>query len=77
MTDLLNALVEIQDGRSRFSKIQQQLSARKASRRSLVSTHISSANPSTHKSSVPTWVEKMRLGFNNLLRPFIPGNAIG
>jgi len=77
MSDLLNALVEIQDGRSRFSKIQQHLSARKASRRSLVSTHISSANPSTHKSSVPTWIEKMRLGFNHLFRPFLPGNALG
>ena len=77
MTDLLNALVEIQDGRSRFSKIQQHLSARKASRRSLVSTHISSAAPSTLQSSVPTWIEKMRLGFNHLFRPFLPGNALG
>ena len=77
MSDLLNALVEIQDGRSRFSKIQQQLSARKSSRRSLVSTHISSANPSTLQSSVPTWIEKMRLGFNHLFRPFLPGNALG
>jgi hypothetical protein len=77
MTDLLNAFVEIQDGRSRFSKIQQHLSARKASGRSLVGTHISDTQPSTHISSVPTWIEKMRLGFNNLLRPFIPGNAIG
>ena len=77
MTDLLNAFVEIQDGRSRFSKMQQHLSARKASRRSLVSTHISSADPSTHKSSVPTWLEKMRLGLINLFRPVIPGNALG
>jgi len=77
MTDLLNALVEIQDGRSRFSKIQQHLSVRKASRRSLVSTHISSAAPSTLQSSVPTWIEKMRLGFNHLFRPFLPGNALG
>ena len=77
MTDLLNALVEIQDGRSRFSKIQQHLSVRKASRRSLVSTHISSAAPSTLQSSVPTWIEKMRLGFNQLFRPFLPGNALG
>jgi len=77
MSDLLNALVEIQDGRSRFSKIQQQLSARKASRRSLVGTHISSTDPSTLQSSVPTWFQKMRLGFNHLFRPFLPGNALG
>jgi len=77
MTDLLKALVEIQDGRSRFSKIHHKLSARKASRRSLVGTHISSADPSTLQSSVPTWFQKMRLGFNHLFRPFLPGNALG
>lgn len=77
MTDLLNALVEIQDGRSRFSKIHHKLSARKASRRSLGGTHISSTAPSTPQSSVPMWFQKMRLGFNNLLRPLLPGNALG
>jgi len=77
MTELLNALVEIQDGKSRFCKIQYQLSARKASRRPLKGTYISSTDPSTPQSSVPTWFQKMRFGFNNLFRPFLPGNALG
>jgi hypothetical protein len=77
MTDLLNALVEIQDGRSRFSKIHQNLSKARTPQRSLFSTHINSAPLPGRQSYLPSWYDRLRLGFSNFFRPLLPSNAHG
>jgi hypothetical protein len=77
MAVLLNALVEIQDGRSRFSKIHQKLSESKTPKRSLFSTHLNSAPLPGLQSYKPSWYDRMRLGFRNFFSPLLPSNAHG
>ena len=76
MADLLNALVEIQDGRSRFSKIHQNLSEAKTPK-SLFSTHSNAAPLPGLQSYKPSWYDRMRLGFRNFFSPLLPSNAHG
>ena len=77
MADLLNALVEIQDGRMRFSKVHKQLSKIKTPRRSLFNTHLHGAPLPSLQSYTPSWYDKLRLGFRNVFRPRLPSNVHG
>jgi len=75
MTDLLNALVEIQDARIRFCKINKKLSENKTRMNSLRSTHLAKIGLPRPNPSVPTWYNKVRLGFLGFLKPLLPGTA--
>ena len=75
MADLLNALVEIQDARIRFCKINKKLSGNETRMKSLTNTHLAKIGLPRPNPSVPTWYNKVRLGFLSFFKPLIPSNA--
>jgi hypothetical protein len=75
MTDLLNALVEIQDARIRFCEINKKLSRNKTRMNSLTNTHLAKIGLPRPNPSVPTWYNKVGLEILSFLKPLLPSNS--